>query len=36
LKSVRHIYAGDKGDYYQIADGVPQDAGTMAGNPVTF
>lgn len=36
MKSVRHIYAGDKGDYYQIADGVPQDAGTMAGNPVTF
>jgi hypothetical protein len=36
LKSVRHIYAGDKGDYYQIADGVPQDAGTMMGNPVTF
>jgi hypothetical protein len=36
LKTARHIFTGDKADYYQIADGVPQDAGTMAGNPVTF
>jgi hypothetical protein len=36
LKTVRHIFAADKGDYYTISDGVPQDPGTMAGNPVTF
>ena len=36
MKTVRHIFAADKGDYYEIADGVPQDAGSMAGNPVTF
>jgi hypothetical protein len=36
MKTVRHIFAADKGDYYQIADGAPQDAGTMSGNPVTF
>jgi hypothetical protein len=36
LKTARHIFAGDKGDYYEIADGVPQDPGTMTGNPVTF
>jgi hypothetical protein len=36
LKTARHIFAADKGDYYEIADGVQQDAGTMAGNPVTF
>jgi hypothetical protein len=36
LKTVRHIFAGDKADYYEIADGAPQDAGTMSGNPVTF
>lgn len=36
MKTVRHIFAADKGDYYTIADGVPQDPGTMAGNPVTF
>ncbi len=31
LKTVRHIFAADKGDYYTIADGVPQDPGTMSG-----
>jgi hypothetical protein len=36
LQTVRHIFAGDKSDYYEIADGVPQDPGSMAGNPVTF
>jgi hypothetical protein len=36
LKTARHIFAADKGDYYEIADGVPQDPGTMSGNPVTF
>jgi hypothetical protein len=36
LKTARHIFAADKGDYYQIADGVQQDAGTMSGDPVTF
>jgi hypothetical protein len=36
MKTVRHIFAADKGDYYQIVDGAPQDAGTMSGNPVTF
>ncbi|HVT52003.1 MAG TPA: GFA family protein [Dongiaceae bacterium] len=36
LKTVRHIFAADKGDYYDIADGVPQDPGTMSGNPVPF
>jgi hypothetical protein len=36
LKTVRHIFAADKGDYYAIADGVPQDPGSMSGNPVTF
>jgi hypothetical protein len=36
LKTARHIFASDKGDYYEIADGVPQDSGTMSGNPVPF
>ncbi len=36
MKTVRHIFAADKGDYYTIADGVKQDPGTMSGNPVTF
>ncbi len=36
MKTVRHIFAADKGEYYEIADGVPQDAGSMAGNPVMF
>jgi hypothetical protein len=36
MKTVRHIFAADKGDYYAIRDGVPQDPGTMAGNPVAF
>jgi len=36
LKTARHIFAADKGDYYEIADGVHQDPGTMSGNPVTF
>jgi len=36
LKTARHIFAAHKGDYYTIADGVPQDPDTMAGNPVAF
>ena len=36
LKTARHIFAADKGDCYTIADGVPQDPGTMSGDPVTF
>jgi len=36
LKTVRHIFAASKGDYYTIADGVAQDPGTMSGNPVIF
>ncbi len=36
LNTVRHIFAADKGDYYAIADGVPQDPASMSGNPVTF
>ena len=36
LRTARHIFAADKGDYYEIADGVPQDPGSMSGNPVTF
>ncbi|HVZ00217.1 MAG TPA: GFA family protein [Dongiaceae bacterium] len=36
LRTVRHIFAADKGDYYTIADGVPQDPGGMSANPVTF
>jgi hypothetical protein len=36
LKTVRHIYAANKSDYYTIADGVPQSPGTMEGDPVTF
>jgi hypothetical protein len=36
LKTVRHIFAADKPAYYQIADGVQQDPGTMSGDPVTF
>jgi len=36
VKTVRHIFAADKGDYYAISDGLPQDAGSMSGNPVTF
>jgi len=36
MRTVRHISAADKGDYYAIADDVPQDPGTMSGNPVTF
>jgi hypothetical protein len=36
LKTARHIFAADKGDYYEIADSVPQDPGTMSGDPVTF
>ena len=23
----KHIFVGDKGDYYEIADGLPQDEG---------
>lgn len=26
LKMTRHIYVADKGDYYEITDGLPQDA----------
>jgi hypothetical protein len=36
VKTVRHIFAADKGDYYTIADGLPQSPGTMDGDPVTF
>ena len=36
MKTVRHIMVADKGDYYTIADGVPQDPGSMSDNPVTF
>ncbi|HVZ00218.1 MAG TPA: GFA family protein [Dongiaceae bacterium] len=36
LKTARHIFAADKGDYYAIADGVRQDPGTMSGDPVAF
>lgn len=36
MRTVRHIYAADRGDYYAITDGAPQDPGTMGGNPVTF
>jgi hypothetical protein len=36
LKTVRHIFTADKGDYYAIADGLPQDPGSMSANPVTF
>lgn len=36
MKTVRHIFAADRGDYYTIADGVPQDPGSMAADPVTF
>lgn len=36
LKTVRHIFAADKGDYYTIADGMPQDPASMAADPVTF
>jgi hypothetical protein len=36
LKTARHIFADDKGDYYQIADGVPQFPGTAKLDPVAF
>jgi hypothetical protein len=36
LKTARHIFAGDKPEYYTIADGAPQDLGSMTDNPVTF
>jgi hypothetical protein len=31
LALVQHIYTADKGDYYQIADGLPQSEGDLAG-----
>ena len=31
LRLVRHIYADDKGDYYEIADGLPQLPGSQSG-----
>ena len=31
LKLAKHIYADDKGDYYEIADGVPQLPGSQSG-----
>jgi hypothetical protein len=36
LKTARHIFAADKGDYYAIADGAPQDPGSMASDAVPF
>jgi hypothetical protein len=36
ITTARHIFAADKGDYYEIADGVLQDPGTMSGDQVTF
>jgi hypothetical protein len=36
MRTVRHIFAADQGDCYTIADSVPQDPGSMSGNPVTF
>jgi len=36
LKTVRHVFVADKGDYYEIADGMPQDPGDMSAHPVTF
>jgi hypothetical protein len=36
LKTVRHIFVADKGDWYEIADGVHQSPGTMQGDPVAF
>lgn len=28
LKTVRHVFVDDAGDYYEIADGLPQDGGS--------
>jgi hypothetical protein len=36
LRTARQIFTADKGDYYAIADGVPQDPGTTSGDQVTF
>ena len=36
LVSARHVFVGNKGDYYRITDHAPQSPGTMAANPVTF
>ena len=36
LKSVRHVFVADKGDYYEIADDLPQDPGDMSAHPVAF
>jgi hypothetical protein len=36
LETVRHIFVAEKSDYYTIADAVPQSAGSMTGDPVTF
>ncbi|ODA67750.1 Glutathione-dependent formaldehyde-activating enzyme [Methyloligella halotolerans] len=34
LKTVRHIFVAEKGDYYEIDDGLPQFPGTMRGHPL--
>ncbi|HVO02962.1 MAG TPA: GFA family protein [Candidatus Cybelea sp.] len=36
LRTARHIFVADKSDYYRLADGVPQNSGTMADDPVAF
>lgn len=36
LKTVRHVFTGDKGDYYDITDTVDRSEGSMSGNPVLF
>ena len=36
MRTVRHIFVADKGDGYVIADGVPQDPGSMSSNPESF
>ncbi len=36
LKTVRHIFTADKGDSYEIGDGVRQMPGSMAADPVSF
>lgn len=32
LKAAEHIFVGDKGDYYEIADGLPQRRGDSRGD----
>ena len=36
LVTARHIFAGDKPDYYQLGHGVDAVPGSMAANPVAF